>query len=228
MRILIAEDDATSRMILKSILTTWGYEVVETLDGTEAWQALEEEDAPRLVILDRIMPGMNGEEICRKLRETQPLTSTYIILLTSKGEKEDVVEGLEAGANDYIRKPFKLDELEIVVKNACEKILLVRENKGLLRRLKEAMEEMKGLGVPSEERTASTLDPSPPAADRKIFELDVFLNQMTPPSYEVPLQEPRERALQDLEKLIQLRKDGFIDALEFYSLKKMLLEPARD
>ena len=116
MRILIAEDDATSRMILKSILTTWGYEVVETRDGAEAWQALEEEDAPRLVILDRMMPGMNGEEICRKLRETQPLTSTYIILLTSKGEKEDVVEGLEAGANDYIRKPFDRPELRARVR----------------------------------------------------------------------------------------------------------------
>ena len=73
MRILIAEDDATSRMILKSILTTWGYEVVETLDGTEAWQALEEEDAPRLVILDRIMPGMNGEEI-KVLKQAQMST----------------------------------------------------------------------------------------------------------------------------------------------------------
>ena len=77
MRILIAEDDATSRMILKSILITWGYEVVETRDGDEAWQALEEEDAPRLVILDRMMPGMNGEEICRKLRE-DPTLDTHL------------------------------------------------------------------------------------------------------------------------------------------------------
>ena len=116
MKILIAEDDATSRMILKSMLTKWEYEVVETRDGDEAWQALQREDAPRLVILDRVMPGMSGEKICRKLRETQPLIPTYIILLTSKREKEDVVEGLDAGANDYIRKPFDRPELRARVR----------------------------------------------------------------------------------------------------------------
>ena len=68
MKILIAEDDATSRMILKAILTKWEYEVVETRNGEEAWQTLQKEDAPRLVILDWVMPGMSGEKICRKLR----------------------------------------------------------------------------------------------------------------------------------------------------------------
>ena len=145
MRILIAEDDATSRMILKSILTTWGYEVVETLDGTEAWQALEEEDAPRLVILDRIMPGMNGEEICRKLRETQPLTSTYIILLTSKGEKEDVVEGLEAGANDYIRKPFDRPELQARVRVGERVLELEATLAERIRALQDALAHVKTL-----------------------------------------------------------------------------------
>ena len=145
MRILIAEDDATSRMILKSILTTWGYEVVETLDGTEAWQALEEEDAPRLVILDRIMPGMNGEEICRKLRETQPLTSTYIILLTSKGEKEDVVEGLEAGANDYIRKPFDRPELRARVRVGERVLELEAALAERIRALQDALAHVKTL-----------------------------------------------------------------------------------
>ena len=145
MRILIAEDDSTSRMILKSILTTWGYEVVETLDGTEAWQALEEEDAPRLVILDRIMPGMNGEEICRKLRETQPLTSTYIILLTSKGEKEDVVEGLEAGANDYIRKPFDRPELRARVRVGERVLELEAALAERIRALQDALAHVKTL-----------------------------------------------------------------------------------
>ena len=69
MKILIAEDDPTSRMILKAILIKWEYEVVETCNGDEAWQALQKEDAPRLAILDRVMPGMSGENICRKLRE---------------------------------------------------------------------------------------------------------------------------------------------------------------
>jgi phosphoserine phosphatase RsbU/P len=116
MKILIAEDDRTSRMILKAILTKWGYEVVETQDGNEAWQALRKEDAPRLIILDWVMPGMSGEEICRKLRKTKPLLPFYAILLTSKRESEDVVTGLDAGANDYIRKPFHRPELQARVR----------------------------------------------------------------------------------------------------------------
>lgn len=116
MKVLIAEDDATSRIILKAILTKWEYEVVETRDGNEAWQALQKEDAPQLVILDWVMPGMSGEKICRKLRETQFLKPTYIILLTSKRNTEDVVSGLEAGANDYIRKPFDRAELRARVR----------------------------------------------------------------------------------------------------------------
>ncbi|OGP62098.1 MAG: response regulator receiver protein [Deltaproteobacteria bacterium RBG_13_53_10] len=116
MKILIAEDDITSRMILKAMLTKWDYEVVETCNGDEAWEALQKEDAPRLAILDWVMPGMSGEKICQKLRETRALIPTYIILLTSKREKEDVVEGLEAGANDYIRKPFDRPELRARVR----------------------------------------------------------------------------------------------------------------
>ena len=145
MRILIAEDDATSRMILTSILITWGYEVVETPDGTEAWQALEEEDAPRLVILDWMMPGMNGEEICRKLRETQPLRSIYIILLTSKGEKEDVVEGLEAGANDFIRKPFERTELRARVRVGERVLELEAALDERIRALQDALAHVKTL-----------------------------------------------------------------------------------
>jgi len=110
-KILIAEDDATSRMILKSVLTTWGYEVVETQNGDDAWQLLEKEDAPRLIIVDWVMPGMSGETICRRLREAKPLAPAYIIILTSKTDKEDIVAGLEAGANDYIRKPFDRSDL---------------------------------------------------------------------------------------------------------------------
>jgi DNA-binding response OmpR family regulator len=103
-------------MILKAILAKWGYEVVETANGDEAWQVLQKDDAPRLAIVDWVMPGMSGELICRKLRETEPPHPTYIILLTSKRDKEDIVRGLDAGANDYIRKPFDRPELQARVK----------------------------------------------------------------------------------------------------------------
>jgi len=111
MKILIAEDDLTSRRILEAILAKWNYEVIATSDGLEAWQALQTENAPPIAIIDWMMPGMDGVDFCRKIRQTQTLTSTYIILLTSKAQQEDVVAGLEAGANDYIRKPFEREEL---------------------------------------------------------------------------------------------------------------------
>jgi len=122
MKILIAEDDSTSRTILKVILTKCGYEVVQTCDGEEAWQGLLAEDAPRLVILDWIMPGMSGDKICRKLRETKPLVPFYVILLTGKGKKDDVVKGLDSGADDYICKPFDRSELRARVR-AGERVL---------------------------------------------------------------------------------------------------------
>lgn len=143
MKILIAEDDAASRMILKAILTKWEYEVVETRNGDEAWQALQKEDAPRLVILDWVMPGMSGEKICQKLRETQPLTPTYIILLTSKREKEDVVAGLEAGANDYVRKPFDRPELRARVRVGERVLELEAALAERIRALQDAMAHVK-------------------------------------------------------------------------------------
>lgn len=111
MRILIAEDDPVSRRVLDLRLKAWGHEVVITRDGAEAWAALQRSDAPRLVILDWMMPGADGIEVCRRLRKRQSTTPSYIIMLTAKSNKEDVVKGLDAGANDYIVKPFNFQEL---------------------------------------------------------------------------------------------------------------------
>jgi DNA-binding response OmpR family regulator len=113
MRILIAEDDPVFRQILEEILVKWGYEVVVTRDGNEAWQALKSKDAPRLVILDWMMPGINGVELCRKVRKELPEPYTYIILLTSQQQDEDLVTGMEAGADDYLAKPLKVNELRV-------------------------------------------------------------------------------------------------------------------
>ena len=116
MKILIAEDDITSRVLLKHMLAKWGYEVVVTKDGNEALEALQAEDAPKLAILDRIMPGQDGAEVCRKVRQLDVSNPTYIILLTSRSNKKDIVFGLEAGADDYIGKPYETDELRVRVK----------------------------------------------------------------------------------------------------------------
>jgi sigma-B regulation protein RsbU (phosphoserine phosphatase) len=111
MKILIAEDNTTSRRILESILVKWNYEVISARDGNEAWEKLQEEDAPRLMILDWMMPGKNGVELCRKLRGRDNVEPMYIILLTARDDKNDIVEGLSAGADDYVAKPFNKDEL---------------------------------------------------------------------------------------------------------------------
>lgn len=112
MKILIAEDEPVSRRLLESKLVKWGYEVIATRDGNEAWQALQAEDPPRIAILDWMMPGMDGVAVCRKVRENIKEPYIYIILLTALHSEEDVVAGMDAGADDYITKPFKSNELD--------------------------------------------------------------------------------------------------------------------
>lgn len=113
MKILIADDSIVSRHLLEATLRKWGYEVMVACDGAEALQLLQREDAPSLIILDWMMPGMTGVEVCRRIRERDGEPYTYILLLTSKSQKEDLIEGMEAGADDYITKPFDQNELQV-------------------------------------------------------------------------------------------------------------------
>jgi two-component system, cell cycle response regulator len=110
-KILIAEDDLTSRNILTAVLNKCGFDPVVAEDGGAAWDLLQRPDAPRLMLLDWNMPGMDGVEICRRLRDNSVPDPPYIILLTARGEKSDIVAGLEAGANDYVAKPYDSEEL---------------------------------------------------------------------------------------------------------------------
>ena len=113
MRVLIADDDDVLRHILQTTLTKWGYEVAVARNGLEAWRLLRSDDAPRMAILDWIMPGMDGVEVCREVRRQGDEPYVYLILLTSKQNKEDVIAGMEAGADDYIAKPFDPQELKV-------------------------------------------------------------------------------------------------------------------
>src|SRR5580704_17577466 len=106
MRILIADDDDVSRLELKALLTRHGHEVVAVADGTEAWDVLRGNDPPRVAVLDWQMTAMDGVEVCRRVRESRLARSVYLILLTAHGDKEHILAGLEAGANDYVTKPF--------------------------------------------------------------------------------------------------------------------------
>jgi DNA-binding response OmpR family regulator len=111
MRVLIAEDDAVARRLLQGMLTKWGYEVVVASDGSEALFRFQQPDAPTLAVLDWQMPGMSGVEVCRQVRATEMSRRSYILILTSKGSKADIVAGLEGGADDYLTKPFDHEEL---------------------------------------------------------------------------------------------------------------------
>lgn len=116
MRILIAEDDPVSRRLLQAMLIKWGYEVELTCNGVEALQALQAEDAPRLAILDWMMPEMDGIDVCRCIRQRGNNPYTYVIMLTTRNRREDIIEGMEAGADDYIVKPFDAHELQVRVR----------------------------------------------------------------------------------------------------------------
>jgi sigma-B regulation protein RsbU (phosphoserine phosphatase) len=133
-RVLIAEDDAVSRRLLEATLAKWGYEVVVTTDGLQALEVLSQPDAPSLAILDWMMPGLDGAQVCLKARELAGERLLYMILLTAKGRKEDIVEGLTAGADDYVIKPFDRSELKARI-NAGERILRLQAE--LASRVKE-------------------------------------------------------------------------------------------
>ena len=109
--VLVAEDDPMFRKILKSWLENWGYRVIVAEDGTAAWNILQQERPPELLILDWVMPGIDGLELCRRIRERQTTPYQYILLVTAKDDAEDVVTGLEAGADDHLTKPFDRSEL---------------------------------------------------------------------------------------------------------------------
>lgn len=126
MKVLIAEDDSVVRRLVSSYLEKWGYEVLAVKDGTEAWEVLQRPDAPKLALLDWIMPGLDGLEICQKVRRkaSESIGYTYLIMVSSRDRKEDFLAGLEAGADDYLVKPFDSNELRIRLHTATRMLEL--------------------------------------------------------------------------------------------------------
>lgn len=112
MKVLIAEDDAVSRRILEVFLEKLGYEVVVTTNGAEALEALQKPEAPRMAILDWMMPGTDGMEVCRQIRQRGPESYVYVLLVTAKTQQQDIIDGLEGGADDYLTKPYNIYELK--------------------------------------------------------------------------------------------------------------------
>ena len=135
MKILIAEDDPTSRMILEAVVSEWGYEPTAVEDGAQALTVLKAEEPPRLLLLDWEMPKLNGLALCKLIREEDTSNPPYIILLTGRSDTEDIVTGLKFGANDYISKPFENAELQARLQVGKRMLDLQDE----LNRAKEAM-----------------------------------------------------------------------------------------
>ena len=112
MRILISDDDIVSSRFLQAGLVKWGYDVIATRDGEQAWQEFQGQDPPQLAILDWMMPRLDGVSLCQKVRGASKLRNVYLIILTGRNQPEEIIAGLRAGANDYITKPYSADELQ--------------------------------------------------------------------------------------------------------------------
>jgi phosphoserine phosphatase RsbU/P len=148
MRILIADDDAVTRKLLDATLRRHGWDVITANDGNAAWRAFEElkgAEAPALAILDWMMPGIEGIEICRRLRATPGFESVYVILLTSRAETMDLAKGLAAGANDYMAKPFDPQELDARVRVGERMVMLQQRLNARVTELEQALAHVKRL-----------------------------------------------------------------------------------
>src|SRR5665213_1968646 len=127
MDLLIADDDPISRRLVQVSLTNAGYSVGTASNGTEALRVLEQKDCPRLAVLDWMMPGMDGVDVCRIIRKASREPYLYIILLTARGHQTEILQGLEAGADDYITKPFNLEELKARIRTGTRILELQAE-----------------------------------------------------------------------------------------------------
>lgn len=145
MRVFIAEDDPISRRILEETLTKRGFEVTISRAGNEAWEILKKGDAPQLAILDWMMPGMDGIELCKRIRAKETPRYTYIILLTANNRMDEIATGLDAGADDYMTKPFRAEELHARVRVGIRVLELQNSLTKHVHKLQEALSRVKRL-----------------------------------------------------------------------------------
>lgn len=147
MKILIAEDEYITRLMVQVSLEKWGYRVDCVSDGNEAWEALQKPDAPQIAILDWEMPGLDGVEVCRRVKELEKETPIYVILLTGRDSRNDILHGFDMGADDYMTKPFDDNELRARVRVA-ERLVQIQislaESVDELRYVLDQMESLQG------------------------------------------------------------------------------------
>ncbi|MBX9628232.1 MAG: response regulator [Gemmataceae bacterium] len=143
--VLVAEDDAVALRVLEATLRGWGHEVTVARDGLAAWDILRREDRPKLAVIDWMMPGLEGPEVCRRARALGRAVPTYLILLTAKDQTDDVVAGLESGADDYVTKPFDRQELRSRLRVGERMVALHQGLADRVRELETALGQVKQL-----------------------------------------------------------------------------------
>jgi len=147
MNILIADDEFTTRMMVQVSLENWGYDVLDACDGEEALAKYQQGEAPRIVILDWEMPGTDGLEVCQRLKEMNSEDPPYIILLTGRDSQKDILSGFDAGADDYITKPFSSNELRARIRVADRLVRtqdLLKDSVGELKTVLNQLQTLQG------------------------------------------------------------------------------------
>lgn len=161
MKILIAEDEFTTRMMVQVCLENWGYTVTSVTNGEEAWSKLQNADAPHIAILDWEMPELDGIEVCRRVKEMGLENPPYIILLTGRDSTTDIVRGFDAGADDYMTKPFNDNELQARVRVAERLVRTQSSLTATVSELKEALNQLEMLetGIEVCDKCSSIFNP---------------------------------------------------------------------
>jgi DNA-binding response OmpR family regulator len=222
--IWVAEDDDELREILTGALSREGREVRAFKEGQEVLKAIPNGSFD-LLITDLVMPGADGIQILSDVRKSHP--ERLVIIITGYASIDSAIQAIRGGAYDYLRKPFTLEQLEIIVKNGAEKIFLTRENEYLIRKLKESMEEINRLKAVWEEHVTEMLGIySKIGPDQRLSEIEFILNQLNPapPDRDLERRPLPEKTLPALEKLIQFKKEGLLNEEEFSHFKKVLLD----
>jgi FixJ family two-component response regulator len=220
----IAEDDEELREVLGDFLSRGDREIRLFESGQKVLEAIGDASFDVLVT-DLMMPGADGIQVLHEVKRLHP--ESIVIIMTGYASLDSAIQAIRGGAYDYIQKPFKLDEMEIAVHNACEKLALMRENRGLLQRLKETTEEVSRLqGIWDEHLTHLTGICWVNSDDEKNEEMELVLHQINPLPPDEGRKDKRieEKALEGLGRLIQFRREGFLSEEEFFLLKERFFQ----
>lgn len=222
--IWIVEDDEELLELLTNYLVNENRVIKSFKRGKDA--LIEIEKAPLDILLtDLVMPDINGIDLLHAAKRYSP--DSIVIIMTGYASLDSAISAIRGGAYDYIRKPFKLEELEIVINNASEKIYLKRENIRLLKKLENMMEDLKDLKQIWEERLKSVLESWQGISDKsKKRDIELILKQVypIPPDYDIKIKDRKEKFREIFEHFIELKKRGFLSVDDFKSILNIFLE----